>query len=66
MGDASQSADGAVTTSRDGSVLHVTVDPMSYRNALTHRRIEVLAVAASDDGLRAVRLRGAGTDFCGR
>jgi 2-(1,2-epoxy-1,2-dihydrophenyl)acetyl-CoA isomerase len=70
VGDESRSTDRAVTTSRDGAVLHITVDRMPYRNALTHSMIdtliEVVAAAASDDALRAVHLRGAGTDFCGR
>ncbi len=68
MGDEARSADGAVTTSRDGTVLHITLDRISHRNALSHSMIdtliEVLVAAASDDALRAVHLRGAGTDFC--
>ena len=68
VGDEARSADGAVTTSRDGTVLHITLDRTSHRNALSHSMIdtliEVLVAAASDDALRAVHLRGAGTDFC--
>ncbi len=68
MGDEARSADGAVTTSRDGAVLHITLDRISHRNSLSHSMIdtlvEVLVAAATDDALRAVHLRGAGTDFC--
>jgi len=68
VGDEARSADGAVTTSRDGAVLHIALDRISHRNALSHSMIdtliEVLVAAASDDALRAVHLRGAGTDFC--
>jgi len=68
VGDEARSADGAVTTSRDGAVLHITLDRTSHRNALSHSMIDtliaVLADAASDDDLRVVHLRGAGGDFC--
>lgn len=68
MGDKAQSADGVVTTSRDGAVLHIVLDRTSRRNALSHSMIDTLVdtltAAASDDRLRAVHLSGAGSDFC--
>ena len=68
MGEQAGPADGAVTSSRDGAVLHITLDRPSHRNSLSHSMIDtlvdVLAAAARDDELRAVHLRGKGTDFC--
>jgi 2-(1,2-epoxy-1,2-dihydrophenyl)acetyl-CoA isomerase len=68
VGDEAQSADGVVSTSRDGAVLHIALDRAGRRNALSHSMIDtlngVLVSAASDDSLRAVHLRGAGSDFC--
>jgi 2-(1,2-epoxy-1,2-dihydrophenyl)acetyl-CoA isomerase len=61
-------ADGSVTASRDGDVLRLTLDRPSRRNALSHAMIDafvdVLTNAATDDSLRAVHIRGAGSDFC--
>jgi 2-(1,2-epoxy-1,2-dihydrophenyl)acetyl-CoA isomerase len=61
-------ADGAVTASRDGEVLRLTLDRPSRRNALSASMIEtfvdVLADAATDDSLRAIHIDGAGGDFC--
>ena len=61
-------ADGSVTTSRDGDVLRLTLDRPSRRNALSNSMIEafvdLLTDAATDDSLRAIHIRGAGTDFC--
>lgn len=61
-------SEGAVTTSRDGAVLHITLDRPDRRNSLNRAMVETfveeLTDAASDDSLRAVHLRGAGPDFC--
>jgi 2-(1,2-epoxy-1,2-dihydrophenyl)acetyl-CoA isomerase len=61
-------ADGSVTASRDGDVLRLTLDRPSRRNAMTHSMIDdmvaALTRAATDDSLRAIHIRGAGTDFC--
>lgn len=60
--------DGAVTTSRDGAILRITVDRPARRNSLSHSMIDglvaTLTSAASDDSLRAVHIRGGGSDFC--
>jgi len=68
VGDEAQSADGVVSTSRDGSILHIVLDRTGRRNALSHSMIDtlnsVLVSAASDDSLRAVHISGAGSDFC--
>jgi 2-(1,2-epoxy-1,2-dihydrophenyl)acetyl-CoA isomerase len=60
--------DGAVTTSRDGDVLRITLDRPSRRNSLSHPMtyafVDALTEAATDDGLRAVHILGAGEDFC--
>lgn len=52
---------------REG-VLHVTFNRAQRRNALSARMIdelhEVFALAAQDDALRAIVLRGAGGSFC--
>ncbi|PND56448.1 enoyl-CoA hydratase [Mycobacterium sp. ENV421] len=68
MGDEARSADGVVTTSRDGSVLHILLDRPGRRNSLSPSMIDslnnALVAAASDDELRAVHLSGAGSDFC--
>jgi 2-(1,2-epoxy-1,2-dihydrophenyl)acetyl-CoA isomerase len=61
-------ADGSVTASRDGDVLRLTLDRPSRRNALSHAMIEafvdLLTAAATDDSLRAIHIRGTGSDFC--
>jgi 2-(1,2-epoxy-1,2-dihydrophenyl)acetyl-CoA isomerase len=61
-------ADGSVAASRDGDVLRLTLDRPSRRNALSHSMIEtfvdLLTDAATDESLRAIHIRGAGTDFC--
>lgn len=60
--------DGAVTTSRDGDVLRITLDRPSRRNSLSHPMtdafVDALTEAATDDALRAVHILGAGDDFC--
>jgi 2-(1,2-epoxy-1,2-dihydrophenyl)acetyl-CoA isomerase len=62
------SDDGSVTTSRDGDVLRLMLDRPSRHNTLSHSMIDalvaVLTDAAADDSLRAIHIRGAGTDFC--
>jgi 2-(1,2-epoxy-1,2-dihydrophenyl)acetyl-CoA isomerase len=64
----STAADGSLTTSRDGSVLRITLDRPSQRNSLSHNMIETfvgaLTDAAIDDTLRAIHIRGTGDDFC--
>lgn len=59
---------GAVTATRDGAVLRIELDRPQRRNALSHDMIRTLVAvledAATDDGLRAIYLRGAGADFC--
>jgi 2-(1,2-epoxy-1,2-dihydrophenyl)acetyl-CoA isomerase len=61
-------ADGSVTAWRDGDVLRLTIDRPSRRNALSHSMIDafvsLLTDAATDDSLRAIHIRGAGSDFC--
>lgn len=60
--------DGAVTTSRVDGVLHVTLERQSRRNSLSPPMVgafvDALTDAATDDSLRAVHIRGGGTDFC--
>jgi 2-(1,2-epoxy-1,2-dihydrophenyl)acetyl-CoA isomerase len=60
--------DGAVTASRDGDVLRLTLDRPSNRNALSHSMIDafvgLLTDTATDDSLRVIHIRGAGADFC--
>jgi 2-(1,2-epoxy-1,2-dihydrophenyl)acetyl-CoA isomerase len=64
----SAAADGSVTTSRDGTVLRLTLDRPSQRNSLSHNMIDTfvatLTDAATDDSLRAIHIRGAADDFC--
>jgi 2-(1,2-epoxy-1,2-dihydrophenyl)acetyl-CoA isomerase len=59
---------GAVTTARDGAILHITLDRPSRRNSLDHAMIDqlvtILTAAATDDSLRAIGISGAGEDFC--
>ena len=61
-------ADGSVTASRDGDVLRLTLNRPSRRNALGRSMIDalvgLLTGAATDDSLRAIHIRGAGSDFC--
>jgi 2-(1,2-epoxy-1,2-dihydrophenyl)acetyl-CoA isomerase len=61
-------AAGAVTVSRDGAILRLVLDRPDRRNSLSHTMIDTLVgaltAAATDDTLRAVHIRGAGTDFC--
>jgi 2-(1,2-epoxy-1,2-dihydrophenyl)acetyl-CoA isomerase len=64
-----QSADdGAVTVSRDGGVLRLTLDRPARRNSLSRAMVDALVgaltEAATDDTLRVVHLRGGGDDFC--
>ncbi|BBY43488.1 enoyl-CoA hydratase/isomerase family protein [Mycolicibacterium celeriflavum] len=60
--------DGAVATSRDGAILRLTLERPAQRNSLSHAMIDelvaILTSAASDDSLRAVHIRGGGSDFC--
>ena len=62
------SADGAVSTHRDGAILRLTLDRPARRNSLSHSMIDTfvdaLTEAASDDSLRAIHIRGEGDDFC--
>jgi 2-(1,2-epoxy-1,2-dihydrophenyl)acetyl-CoA isomerase len=64
----SVAVDGALTVSRDGGILRLTIDRPSRRNSLSHSMItsfvDALTTAATDDSLRAIHLRGAGDDFC--
>ncbi|MCV7279874.1 enoyl-CoA hydratase/isomerase family protein [Mycolicibacterium flavescens] len=57
-----------MTTTRDGTVLQITLDRPSRRNSLSHSMIDALVTelgaAATDDTLRAVHIRGGGADFC--
>lgn len=59
---------GVVRTSRDGAILHITLDRPERRNSLDHTMIDdlvtVLTAAATDDSLRAIGIAGAGSDFC--
>ncbi|MGV9802514.1 enoyl-CoA hydratase/isomerase family protein [Mycobacterium sp. NPDC003449] len=61
-------SDDALSTSRDGAVLHITLDRPSRRNSLNHSMIDsmvaTLSAAAYDDSLRAVAITGTGKDFC--
>jgi len=60
--------DGAVTTTRDGTVLRVTLDRPARRNSMSHSMVEALVAAltaaATDDSLRAIHIQGQGSDFC--
>ncbi|WP_102145444.1 enoyl-CoA hydratase/isomerase family protein [Mycobacterium hubeiense] len=59
---------GAVTGSRDGAVLRITLERPSARNSLSHQMIDslvgILTDAATDDTLRAICIAGAGEHFC--
>ncbi|WP_347683424.1 enoyl-CoA hydratase-related protein [Mycobacterium sp. B14F4] len=60
--------DGVATSSRDGAVLRITIDRPGRRNSLSHSMVDAMAAmltaAATDDSLRAVDIRAAGSDFC--
>lgn len=60
--------DGSVTATRDGAILRITLDRPIRRNSLSRNMIadlvRILTEAATDDALRAIGIRGAGTDFC--
>lgn len=60
--------DGAVSTSRDGAILRITLDRPARRNSLNHAMtdelVTILTDAATDDSLRAIGITGAGDDFC--
>jgi 2-(1,2-epoxy-1,2-dihydrophenyl)acetyl-CoA isomerase len=64
----SGSAEGAVTSDRDGAVLRLTLDRPASRNSLSPPMVDVLVDvltgAATDDTLRVIHIRGAGDDFC--
>ena len=57
-----------MTASRDGDVLRLTLERPSRRNSLSHSMVDTfvdaLTGAATDDSLRAIHIRGAGSDFC--
>lgn len=61
-------ATGSVRVTRDGAILRLELDRPDRRNSLSHDMIDTLVAAltdaATDDGLRAVHLRGTGDDFC--
>ena len=44
----SSTADGSLTSSRDGTVLRLTLDRASHRNSLSHSMIETFVAALSD------------------
>ncbi len=62
------SVPGLDVTADDAGVLRLVLDRPGRRNALDDTSMEglirVLEAAATDDGLRAVLLTGAGDDFC--
>lgn len=61
-------AAGRVAVVREAEVLRLTLDRPAQRNALSPEMIATLSTAltaaATDDGLRAVHISGAGPDFC--
>lgn len=61
--------DGAVTESREGAVLRITLDRPARRNSLSPNMIDefvsILTRACTDDLLRVICIDGAGQDFCG-
>ncbi|MGV0654039.1 enoyl-CoA hydratase-related protein [Mycolicibacterium thermoresistibile] len=61
-------AEGSVTVRRDGTVLRLTLDRPDRRNSLSPTMVDTLirtlTSAATDDGLRAVLIEGAGDTFC--
>lgn len=63
-----EAADGLVSAARDGATLRITLERPSRRNSLSQPMIDTfvaaLTDAATDDSLRAIHIRGAGTDFC--
>lgn len=60
--------DGTVHTSEAEGVLRVVLDRPARRNSLSPPMVtalvDTLTRAASDDSLRAIEIRGSGTDFC--
>lgn len=60
--------DGAVTASRDGAILRLTLQRPARKNSLSHTMIDslvsALTEAATDDTLRTVHISGHGSDFC--
>ncbi|HEX6237182.1 MAG TPA: enoyl-CoA hydratase/isomerase family protein [Acidimicrobiales bacterium] len=58
----------AVALSRDGQVLHITLCRPEVRNALDTRMrdglVEAFGLAAIDDSIAEIHLRGEGSDFC--
>lgn len=60
--------DEAISTSRDGAVLRITLDRPLRRNSLSHSMIDAvvaaLSAAAYDDSLRAIAITASGEDFC--
>jgi 2-(1,2-epoxy-1,2-dihydrophenyl)acetyl-CoA isomerase len=61
--------DDTIEVRRDGQVLEISLNRPKRKNALDstsiRRLIELFEDAATDDQLRVVVLRGAGSDFCG-
>src|SRR5262245_55779571 len=68
MADSTVTDDGSVRTSRDGGVLTVTLDRPARRNSLSPSMVatfvDALTAAATDDSLRALHIRGAGSGCC--
>jgi 2-(1,2-epoxy-1,2-dihydrophenyl)acetyl-CoA isomerase len=66
--NAGDPGDGSVSAAHDGPILRIVLDRRGRRNSLSHHMIDqfvaALTEAATDDGLRAVHVRGAGDDFC--
>ncbi len=66
--DESAAVEGAVTATREGGILRLTIDRPDRRNSLSHSMIRemvtILTDAATDDSLRAVNITGAGGNFC--
>ncbi|OMC03275.1 enoyl-CoA hydratase [Mycobacterium sp. NS-7484] len=61
-------SDEAISTSRDGAVLRITLNRPSRRNSLNHSMVDTLVAALSaaayDDSLRAIAITGSGEHFC--
>ncbi|QHN25075.1 enoyl-CoA hydratase/isomerase family protein [Gordonia pseudamarae] len=61
-------ARGDIEISREGAILRIEFNRPKARNSLNHDMVsavvEALTAAASDDGLRAVHITGAGGHFC--
>ncbi|CAJ1579546.1 enoyl-CoA hydratase/isomerase family protein [[Mycobacterium] wendilense] len=66
--DDTDASAGAITATRDGAILRLTIDRPSRRNSLSRSMIDqmltILTDAATDDSLRAIGITGAGSNFC--